>query len=132
MAWPPGWPAHGYFANVLLTLFVFRQLPSDYISAGLAVEGVGLLVSGFLLRDRLFRVSGLLVLGLLSGKLLFFDIAKYNTLERILYFIAAGVTFLLSSYGYARFARVFEDEDASDESAEGIPSDLPCPGSPTV
>ena len=64
---------------------------------------------------------GLVVLALLSGKLLFFDLAHHNTFERILSFIAAGIIFLLASYLYSRFSGSFDDlsEDlAQDVNAE--------------
>jgi hypothetical protein len=114
-------------ANIMLTLFLFRQLPSDYVSPALGLEGICFLMAGFTLNDRLFRMSGLLVLALLAGKLLFFDFAKFDTLERVISFTVAGLVFLLSSYGYARFTRSFEDKgseeslDIPDVSAETKP-----------
>lgn len=105
-----------YSGNLLLTLLLLNNLPHDYVSLGLGVEGISLLIAGFLLKERYFRITGLSVLALLTGKLLFVDMANRDTIERILSFIGAGVTFLLSSYGYARFTRSFEDEDYMEES----------------
>lgn len=54
------------------------------------------------------------MLALLTGKLLFFDLANHNTLERILSFIAAGVIFLLASYLYSRFSDSFGESSDSE------------------
>jgi uncharacterized membrane protein len=80
-----------------------------------------MLTVGLSIKDSFLRRSGLVVLALLTGKLLFFDLANHNTFERILSFIAAGIIFLLASYLYSRFSGSFEDlnEDlAQDVNAE--------------
>jgi hypothetical protein len=105
--------AYAYGANIVLTWFLLRQLPADYVSPALALEGICLLVIGFALSDSLFRVCGLAVMAILSGKLLFIDFAKFDTLGRVISFIAAGIVFLLSSYGYAKFTRSFEDKPSA-------------------
>lgn len=104
--------AYAYAANIVFTWFLLRQLPADYVSAALGLEGICFLVIGFVLSDPLFRICGLAVMAILSGKLLFIDFAKFDTLGRIISFIAAGIVFLLSSYGYARFTRSFEDKSS--------------------
>jgi hypothetical protein len=111
--------AYAYGANIMLTLFLFRQLPVNYVSLGAGLEGICLLMIGFALNDRPFRICGLATLALLAGKLLFFDFAKFDTLERIVSFIATGIVFLLSSYGYARFTRSFEEEAPAEFSTNG-------------
>ena len=75
----------------------------------MAIEGLSLVAAGFILKDRLFRIPGLLVLALLTLKLLFVDLAKADTPQRIVSFIAAGVVFLIASYAYSKFAEKFTD-----------------------
>lgn len=104
-----------YLGNVLLTVFLMQKLPDDFVSAGLGVEGMVLLVAGFLLKERFFRLCGLVVLAILTGKLLFFDMATQNPTERIFSFIAAGVVFLLSSYTYGKFTHSFDDDKEKSE-----------------
>ncbi len=99
-----------YAATIVLTLLVLLNVAPSYVSLALGIEGFTFLCAGFLMKEKFFRLSGLSMLGLLSSKLLFFDLANHNTLERILSFIAAGIIFLLASYVYGRFTQVFGDE----------------------
>lgn len=100
---------YAFAANITLTIFIFKQVQSDYISTALGIEGIVVLLLGFILRDQIFRLTGLTILAILAGKLFLFDFAKFNTFERVCSFTVAGLVFLLSSYGYARFTRSFED-----------------------
>jgi len=90
-----------------LTLFFLQKLSSFWLSTGFALEGLVLVSVGFVLKDRLFRIPGLLVLALLTLKLLFVDLANADTLQRIVSFIAAGAVFLAASYAYTKFAGKF-------------------------
>lgn len=103
-----------YVGVIALTALIFKNVPTDYISLALGVEGLSLLGVGFLLKEKFFRLSSLIVLALLTVKLLFVDLANHDTIERIVSFIVAGVIFLLSSYAYGKFTRSFED-DGEDE-----------------
>lgn len=120
-----------YIGTILLTALVFIKVPVEFISLALGIEGLALLCAGFLLKESFFRASGLVVLAMLTGKLLFVDLAHHNTIERILSFIAAGVVFLLSSYAYTKFvdaptdsANDNEDEetDLSNQVAQEVPA----------
>jgi uncharacterized membrane protein len=111
-------PVYAYLGTVLLTVLLFEKLPKDFVTMGIGVEGIGLLLTGFLLNIALFRISGLIVLSILAGKLLFFDMTKFDTLERIISFIAAGGIFLLSSSAYAKFTHAFEDKGSTKETKE--------------
>lgn len=109
-----------YVGVITLTAVVFAKVPSDYISLALGMEGLVLLGSGFLLKEKFFRLSSLIVLALLTVKLLFVDLANHDTIERIVSFIVAGVIFLLSSYAYGKFTHSFEDDEENSE-VEGEP-----------
>jgi len=101
---------YAHFATILLTCLVLAKVPSTYMTVCLGIEGICLLVTGFTLRDSLFRSWGLVALAILTGRLLIFDMPKFNTLERIISFISGGIVLLLSSYGYAKFTHAFEEE----------------------
>ncbi|CAN5477620.1 hypothetical protein BH11CYA1_BH11CYA1_11830 [soil metagenome] len=118
----------GFAGGFTLTQLILVKAPSDYCSTQLAVEAIVLLGVGLALKDSFLRCSGLVVLALLTGKLLFFDLANHNTLERILSFIAAGVIFLLASYLYSRFSHTFDDDSTQESENEAkADSDLdPC------
>jgi hypothetical protein len=94
-----------------LTFLFLQKLSSFWLSTGLALEGLVLVSVGFILRDRLFRIPGLIVLALLTLKLLFVDLANVDTLQRIVSFIAAGAVFLAASYAYTKFAGKFSDTE---------------------
>ncbi len=94
-------------------MLFLQKLSSFWLSTGLALEGLVLVAAGFLLKDRLIRIPGLVVLALLTVKLLFIDLAQAATLQRIVSFIAAGIVFLLASYAYSKFAEKFADTDES-------------------
>ncbi len=93
--------------NLILTALLYTKLSTFWLSTGLALEGLLLLAAGLALRERVFRISGLLVLFLLTSKLLFVDLAQAGTLQRIISFIASGLVFLVASYGYSRFTEKF-------------------------
>lgn len=106
----------GYAGTLTLTSLILAKAPSDYCSTQLALEAIVLLVVGLSTKDSFLRRSGLVVLAVLTGKLLFFDLANHNTFERILSFIAAGVIFLLASYLYSRFSNTFDEAETESES----------------
>lgn len=111
----------GYAGGFTLTSLILAKAPSDYCSTQLALEAIALLAVGLTIKDSFLRCSGLVVLALLTGKLLFFDLANHNTFERILSFIAAGIIFLLASYLYSRFSGSFDqlnDGQEADSEAE--------------
>jgi uncharacterized membrane protein len=93
--------------NIILTALFYAKLSTFWLSTGLALEALSLLTAGLFLRERVFRICGLLVLALLSEKLLFVDLAQAGTLQRIISFIASGLVFLAASYGYSRFTEKF-------------------------
>lgn len=108
----------------MLTLFIFKHVATELISPALGFEAIVILLSGFVMNDRLFRYTGLAVLCILTGKLLVVDFSKFNTIERVISFIVAGLVFLLSSYGYARFTRSFEDVSEPAESSPEEPESI--------
>ena len=90
-------------ATVLLTGLLWLEVSRQWLSVAWAMEGLALVAVGFTLRDKVFRVAGLSVFGLLVLKILFVDLAGAETIYRILSFIVAGVILLLASFAYARF-----------------------------
>ncbi len=110
-----------YVGVITLTAVIFAKVPVDCISLALGMEGLVLLGAGFLLKEKFFRLSSLVVLAMLTVKLLFVDLANHDTLERIVSFIVAGVIFLLSSYAYGKFTRSFEDDCEEELEVESEP-----------
>lgn len=90
-------------ASVFLTALIGTEANRNWVSVAWAVEGLALVAAGFTLRDKVFRVAGLCVFGLLVLKILFVDLSGAETIYRILSFIVAGVILLLVSFGYTRW-----------------------------
>lgn len=91
-------------ASSMLTVLLWIEVPSKWLSVSWAVEGLALVAAGFTLREKTLRVSGLGVFGLLVLKILFHDLAGAETIYRILSFIAAGALLLVASLVYAKYA----------------------------
>src|SRR6185437_3567923 len=60
-----------------------------------------LIAAGFSLKDKEYRAIGLIFFAAAALKLLFFDLASANILERSASFVIAGIAFLLGSSAYA-------------------------------
>jgi uncharacterized membrane protein len=91
-------------ASFFLTVLLWREVSSHWLSLAWALEGLALVSMGFGLKDKVFRVSGLGVFALLVLRILFVDLAGAETIYRILSFIAAGAILLSASFAYARFS----------------------------
>ncbi len=101
-------------ATIVVTMLLGVKLQPGLVSAGWAIEGMFLLVAGFNLPQKAFRVMGLCVFGLVAGKLLLVDLAGAETIQRILSFIGAGVILLISSYAYSKFAQKLSNSGNKD------------------
>ncbi|MGH9630814.1 MAG: DUF2339 domain-containing protein, partial [Bryobacteraceae bacterium] len=90
-------------ATVLLTLLLFNEVQGRLLTVSWGLEGVSLLALGFALRERTFRISGLVLFLLCIGKLFVYDLRELDTLSRILSFIVLGLLLLTASWIYTRF-----------------------------
>ncbi len=97
-------------AAIVLTCFLGMKLERTWISCAWAVEGFVMLALGFAQREKVMRVSGLVVFASLVYRLLFIDLASAETVYRIFAFIVAGLALLLSAYAYTWFAKKFGAE----------------------
>ncbi len=62
--------------------------------------------AGLALRERLYRLSGFAVLGLSILRLFVIDVWRFDTIYRIVSFIALGAALLVLSFVYHRFAEM--------------------------
>ncbi|MBO6576281.1 MAG: DUF2339 domain-containing protein [Rhodothermales bacterium] len=88
---------------------VFGAL-GDYLDIGpvlatiaWALLAVTLLATGFRLRERIVRLAGISTVGLVVGKLLFFDLEQMDAVWRILLFLGIGAALLGASYLFPDF-----------------------------
>jgi uncharacterized membrane protein len=89
--------------TALWTLLLYYQVAGNVRTVAWGIEGVALLGSGFPLRDRALRLSGLaLLLGCIL-KLFLWDLRHLETLARIFSFLALGLFLVGVSWIYTRF-----------------------------
>jgi hypothetical protein len=89
--------------TALWTLLLYYQVAGNVRTVAWGIEGVALLGSGFPLRDRVLRLSGLaLLLGCIL-KLFLWDLRHLETLARIFSFLALGLFLVGVSWIYTRF-----------------------------
>ncbi|MBX9686837.1 MAG: DUF2339 domain-containing protein, partial [Candidatus Obscuribacterales bacterium] len=90
---------------IVLSKLLGEHFYSYYVSLGFALEGSLLLAAGFTLKDKILRITGLSVFGLLVLRLIFVDLAAAATIYRIFAFIIAGLVLMLAAYAYAYFSK---------------------------
>ena len=89
--------------TIVLTILVFKETPGRWISLFLALEGIVLFTTGFLAKDKKFRIAGFLIFLALLTRVVFVDIQALETIYKIISFIAIGVIFLVVSFIYNRY-----------------------------
>jgi hypothetical protein len=87
----------------LATALLFQEVSGSMLTVAWGIEGAVLLGLGFLLRDRTFRLSGLVLFLVCVGKLFAYDLRALETLYRILSFFVLGVILVGVSWLYTRF-----------------------------
>jgi uncharacterized membrane protein len=87
----------------LAAALIFHEVSGSVLTVAWGMEGVALLAAGFLLRDRVLRLSGLAMLVACTGKLFFWDLRNLDTLPRIMSFIVLGLLLVAVSWVYTRF-----------------------------
>lgn len=90
-------------AIVLLTALLYNRVEASALTEAWAFEGLPLVIIGFLRRDRLSRLSGLMLLAICVLKIFFYDLGNLDTLARIFSFMILGLLLLGVSLIYARF-----------------------------
>jgi hypothetical protein len=90
-------------ATTLLTALLYYRISGSLLTVACGIQGVILLASGFPLRDRVLRISGLALLLACILKLFVWDLRHLETLPRIFSFIVLGIILLGVSWIYTRF-----------------------------
>ncbi|HUI05953.1 MAG TPA: DUF2339 domain-containing protein [Verrucomicrobiae bacterium] len=87
----------------VVALYALRRLVGGaYLTVSWAVLGFVLLAFGFAIRERFYRVGGLVSLGFSLARAILHDMARVETVYRILSFIGLGVILLVLAFLYAR------------------------------
>jgi hypothetical protein len=87
---------------LLLTLVIHEQVTPAWLVPAWGIEGMVLLFSGFFLRERVLRLSGLGLLFLCLARL-GYDIRSLDALGRIISFVVLGLMLLAVSWTYTKF-----------------------------
>ena len=88
----------GVFLFVLTTI-----LPGRHFSLGWGIAGFALGWYGLSGREKYFRWIALSLFGLAVGKIVFLDVFRFSTAQKIITFISVGLALLLLSFLYNRF-----------------------------
>jgi len=87
----------------LMALFGLHKLAvPEYRTVAWAIAGFVLLALGFAVRERPYRIAGLIALGFSFVRVIFYDLAKVETLYRILSFLGLGAILLVLAFLYAK------------------------------
>jgi hypothetical protein len=87
----------------LCVVTVYIYVERTWISLGLGALGVLLFVTGFLAKDKIFRLAGFIIFGLTLLRVVFVDLVNLPVIYKIISFIILGILFLGVSYIYTRF-----------------------------
>jgi uncharacterized membrane protein len=94
---------YSLLATVLLGALIFHEVSGSILTVAWGAEAIVLLASGFALRDRVLRLSGLALFLVCTLKLFFWDLRNLETLPRIMSFIVLGLLLVAVSWVYTRF-----------------------------
>ncbi len=89
--------------SALLAILLCFQVSGSVLTVAWGIEGIALLATGFPLRDRVLRLSGMALLVTCVLKLFVWDLRHLDTLPRILSFLALGLILVTVSWIYTRF-----------------------------
>jgi hypothetical protein len=89
--------------TLFLTVILGKEAGAKWLSSAWGIQGALLLLSGFLLKDKVYRICSLALFSLACLRLVFFDLAGLNTIYRIIAFIFIGMILLLASLVYSKY-----------------------------
>lgn len=98
--------------SIILANLLSRVVPQEWLTVSWTLQAIALLFVGFNVKDKVYRVSGLVLLCIVIGRLLFFELSGLETIYRIISFMAAGVVLLVASFAYAKLGS--KDADRQD------------------
>lgn len=84
-------------------MLLFYEVSGNLLTVAWGLQGAVLLGVGFPARERVLRLSGLLLLGVCILKVFVYDLRELEALPRILAFIVLGLLLLATSLVYTRF-----------------------------
>ncbi len=111
--------AYAIAGTTILAILLGRVVAPEWLTVAWTLQGIALLFVGFQIKDKLYRVSGLVMMSIVIGRLLLFELAGLETIYRIISFMAAGVVLLVASFAYAKLgSKDSNDADTVTEEKE--------------
>ncbi|MBY0502922.1 MAG: DUF2339 domain-containing protein [Bryobacteraceae bacterium] len=96
-------PIYAILGAALLAGILYSQVSGPMLTVAWSIEGVALLIAGFVTAERVMRFSGLGFFLFCILKLFFYDLASLQGLPRIASFIVLGVLLMAASWLYTRY-----------------------------
>jgi uncharacterized membrane protein len=90
-------------ASALIAILLYYEVRGGGITVAWGVQAVCLMAVGFGARDRILRLSGLLIFLVCILKLFLYDLRYLDTISRIFSFIVLGAVMVAVSWVYTRF-----------------------------
>ena len=89
---------------LLLGKMVAASHQGFFLTVSWSIFAALVLVAGFMLKERTYRLLGLGILGVAVARIFFVDVWQLDTIYRILSFLILGVLLLAAGFLYNRFA----------------------------
>jgi len=83
--------------------WISEQAGGFYLTATWAGLALVIFGAGFVLKEKMYRWTGLVVLTCAMGRVVFLDIWRLETLYRILSFMALGIVLLVLGFIYTKY-----------------------------
>jgi len=99
----------GLSSAALITFILKIKLSGAMLTVGLVMEGLVLFLSGFMLKEKSWRLFGQLLLLFVLLKTFLVDMPRLNVLNYILSLIALGFVLLFVSYMYTKYKDKFKN-----------------------
>jgi uncharacterized membrane protein len=88
---------------MLLSKWVTLHAGGFYLTLAWGFLALVLFATGFLLGERNYRWTGLIILGLALARVVFFDVWKLETIYRIFTFLGLGIVLLVLGFIYNKY-----------------------------
>ena len=99
-----------FFVPVALSVvLLYLQVSGWKLTGDLAVEGLVVWVLALWAKERTFRLTGLALVLLGVGKILFWDVWQVHDAPRYIAFIAVGAIVMLLSFLYSKYSEALRD-----------------------
>lgn len=87
----------------LLSQWILLRASSLYLTASWSAFAFGLIGSGVMLREKLYRWVGLGILAIALGRIVIFDVWRLETFYRVLSFMALGLVLVALGFIYNKY-----------------------------